>query len=81
MLDVDVPLVRRDGSVVHLSGSAAGAVLGLPRVAEELNRAARRLRVFTLRPATVPARGIVKLLEWTADELRARLAGGGALLV
>jgi HD superfamily phosphohydrolase len=80
MLDVDLPLVRRDGTVVRLAGTAAGAFLGLPRVAGELYRAARRLRVFTLAPATVPARGILGLLECPAVEMRARLAAGRALL-
>ena len=80
MLNVDLPLVRRDGSVVRLAGAAAGAFLGLPRVAGELYRAARRLRVFTIAPATVPARGVVALLELPVEEMRARLAAGRALL-
>jgi HD superfamily phosphohydrolase len=80
MLDVDLPLVRRDGSVVRLAGPAAGAFLGLPRVAGELYRAARRLRVFTLAPATVPAPAIVELLEQPVEEMRARLAAGRALV-
>src|SRR5207253_8167814 len=41
MLALDVPLVKRDGAVTHLGGD-----LGLPRVAAELYRSARRLRVF-----------------------------------
>jgi HD superfamily phosphohydrolase len=80
MLDLDLPLARRDGSVVRLTGAAAGGWLGLPRVAGELYRAARRLRVFTLAPASLPARAIVALLEGSAEELRARLAAGRALI-
>ncbi|HZH80525.1 MAG TPA: HD domain-containing protein, partial [Gemmatimonadales bacterium] len=38
MLALDVPLVKRDGAVTHLGGD-----LGLPRVAAELYRSARRL--------------------------------------
>jgi hypothetical protein len=66
--------------VVRLAGAAAGALLGLPRVAGELYRAARRLRVFTIAPATVPARGVVALLELPVEEMRARLGAGRALL-
>ena len=78
MLDVDLPLVLRDGAVARLAGPAAGAHLGLPRVAGELYRAARRLRVFTLRPASVDARAIAALLEQPADEVRARLGASRA---
>jgi len=80
MLDLDLPLVRRDGSVAQLSGSEAAAHLGLPRVAAELYRTARRLRVFTLRPATVPERNVVDLVCAPRDDVAARLAGERALL-
>ncbi len=80
MLDVDLPLVRRDGTVVRLAGAAAGEYLGLPRVAAELYRAARRLRVLTLRPARVPAGGVVALLELSGADVRARLAAGAPLV-
>src|SRR5437899_520100 len=39
MLELHLPLVRRDGQVTHLGG--AQAALGLPRVAAELYRSAR----------------------------------------
>jgi hypothetical protein len=64
MLAVDVPLLRQDGAV------AAAEHLGLPRVAAELYRAARRLRVFTLRPARVPEARVIALLEMSGDEVR-----------
>jgi HD superfamily phosphohydrolase len=80
MLDLDLPLVRRDGSVAQLSGGEAAAHLGLPRVAAELYRTARRLRVFTLRPATVPERNVVNLVCAPRDDVAARLAGERALL-
>ena len=50
MLALDLPLVKRDGSVTQLAGADATAHLGLPRVAGELYRSARWLRVFVLRP-------------------------------
>jgi len=80
MLDIEIPLVRRDGSVVPLSDAAASPHLGLPHVAAELYRAARRLRVFALRPARVDADAVAGLLEMSGDEVRARLAAGRALL-
>ena len=80
MLDVEVPLVTRHGGVIPLRGTTAGPHLGLPRVAAELYRAAQRLRVFTLRPATVPAGAVVGLLELSEDEVRQRLAADTPLV-
>jgi uncharacterized protein len=64
MLALDVPLVKRDGAVTHLGGD-----LGLPRVAAELYRSARRLRVFTSRVVRVEARPIVDLVMRPRDEV------------
>ena len=72
LLTLDLPLVRRDGSIVRLAGSDAGAYLGLPRVAGELYRTARRLRVFVLRPARVSQKEIVDLLVTPRDDVAAR---------
>lgn len=80
MLGIDLPLVKRDGVVVQLSGPEAGEHLGLPRVAAELVRSARRLRVFVLRPVTVPAKGVVELVTLPREEVDARLTAGRSLL-
>lgn len=80
MLTLDLPLVKRDGSVHRLAGSDAAAHLGLPRVAAELYRSARHLRVFTLRPAHVPKRALVELITQPAEMVRARLGQQGPLL-
>ena len=80
MLALDIPLVKRDGSVTQLSGADATAHLGLPRVAGELYRSARRLRVFTLRPARVPTKAIVDLVMLPGEEVAARLAAGRSLV-
>jgi hypothetical protein len=80
MLDLHLPLVTRDGSVVELSGPAAGERLGLPRVSAELVRSARRLRVFVRRPRTVPERAVVNLVTLPGGEVASRLAGGRPLL-
>src|SRR5690242_76961 len=68
MLALDVPLVKRDGTVTHLGGDESAAHLGLPRVAAELYRSARRLRVFTLRAVPVDPGRIVDLVMRTRDE-------------
>ncbi|NOT09507.1 MAG: hypothetical protein HOP28_15050, partial [Gemmatimonadales bacterium] len=54
--------------------------LGLPRIAGELYRSARRLRVFVARTPSRSIDGVPKLLEMTAEEVRGRLERGQALL-
>ncbi|OLD12371.1 MAG: hypothetical protein AUJ01_16355 [Acidobacteria bacterium 13_1_40CM_3_65_5] len=72
MLDVAVPVAGRSGT--------AAEHLGLPRVAAELHRSARALRVFVLEPVEVPARPIIELIMLPREEAAARLVSGGALL-
>jgi HD superfamily phosphohydrolase len=62
MLDIDLPLLRRDGTLTRLAGDEARIYLGLPRVAAELIRSARRLRVFVRRPARLDERRVVELV-------------------
>jgi HD superfamily phosphohydrolase len=72
MLGMELPVVGRDGGAeIHL---------GLPRVAAELYRSARRLRVFTLQPVRLPPVDIVELLRLPREEVAARLAAQRALL-
>ncbi len=78
MLELDLPLVRRDGQVTQIAG--AQAALGLPRVAAELYRSARHLRVFVLRPATLPVKRVIELVTWPRDEVAARVGGERSLL-
>ncbi len=80
MLALDLPLVRRDGSVIHLAGREATEFLDLPRVAAELYRSARRLRVFVLRPVRVPAQAIVDLVMTPGADVEARIAGERGLM-
>jgi uncharacterized protein len=82
MIGVTLPLVRRDGEVVRLSGDAADARLGLPRVAAELYRSARSLRLFTMHPppAVVDREGVMELVTWSREEVVERLAAERALL-
>jgi HD superfamily phosphohydrolase len=50
MLSVDLPLVTRGGHTERLTDAGRAGQLGLPRVADELYRSARRLRIFTVEP-------------------------------
>ena len=80
MLGVDLPLRNRDGSVDRLTDAGRAGQLGLPRVADELYRTARRLRVFV---AGAPARsldGVLGLLTCPASEVERRLAGSPSLV-
>ncbi|HUL03025.1 MAG TPA: HD domain-containing protein [Gemmatimonadales bacterium] len=74
LFTLDVPVVKRDGSVLRLAGAGAGAYLGLARVAGELYRTARRLRVFVLRPARVDTKVIVDLVLTPRDQVAAHVA-------
>ncbi len=80
MLALDLPLVKRDGTVTQLAGTEAGAHLGLPRVAAELYRSARRLRVFVIGAAALPAKAIVALVSLPRAEVAARLEDHRPLL-
>ena len=75
MFGTDLPLLRRDGTLVPLASAEGGAHLGLPRVAAELYRSARRLRVFTLRPPSraVDAARVIELVRLPAEEAVLRL--------
>jgi hypothetical protein len=80
MLAVDLPLRTRDGGIERLTGEGLAGHLGLPRIAGELYRSARRLRVFTARQPRGSLARIPALLEMTGSEVRARLGTGHAFL-
>ncbi|HUK20794.1 MAG TPA: HD domain-containing protein [Gemmatimonadales bacterium] len=82
MLALDLSLVRRDGVVLHLAGEEAREHLELPRVATELYRSARRLRLFVLRPlaSELPVKRVMDLVAMPGEHIRARLDSGRALL-
>jgi len=76
MLGVDLPLRTRSGAVERLTDAGRAGHLGLPRVADELYRSARRLRIFV---SSQPARSlepVVELLTWPAPEMERRLREG-----
>jgi uncharacterized protein len=80
MLGVNLPLRTRSGAVDRLTDAGRAGHLGLPRVADELYRSARRLRVFVAGPPRKSLEPVVGLLTWPADEINRRLAEGSALL-
>ena len=55
MLSVDLPLLTRGGAIERLTDEGRAGQLGLPRVANELYRSARRLRIFTSEPRRLEA--------------------------
>ena len=79
MLGLDIPVVRRDGSVRQLTAAGWEGAVNLPKLSEELYGSARWLRVFACERVTLDKRAIVRLASLSADEVRARLAAGALL--
>jgi uncharacterized protein len=80
MLGVDLPLRTRTGGIERLTDAGRAGQLGLPRVADELYRSARRLRVFVASPPARPLNGLLDLLTLPAPEVERRLAGEVSLV-
>jgi HD superfamily phosphohydrolase len=80
MLGVDLPLRLRGGDLDRLTDEGRAGQLGLPRVADELYRSARRLRVFVARPVGRNLRGVLDVITLPAGEIEERLAGSRSLL-
>ena len=53
MLGVDLPVMRRDGSVEHLTSAGLVGALNLPALSQQLYHSARWLRVFAVRRVAV----------------------------
>ncbi|HUF35893.1 MAG TPA: HD domain-containing protein [Gemmatimonadales bacterium] len=79
MLGVDLPLRTRSGAVERLTDAGRAGQLGLPRVADELYRTARRLRVFVAAAPSGGLDGLLDLLTCPAPEVERRLAGEALL--
>src|SRR5690606_22725883 len=69
MLSVDLPLLTRAGTVERLTDEGRAGQLGLPRVADELYRSARRLRVFVARPPSRSPEFVLELVRTPASAL------------
>src|SRR5437762_13182836 len=62
MLGLNLPVLRRDGRVEHLTQQTSGGTINLPKLSEELYRSARWLRVFTSKPVTLSREQVISLL-------------------
>jgi hypothetical protein len=66
--------------VDRLTDEGRAGQLGLPRVADELYRSARRLRVFVSRPVTRNLNRVLDVVTISASEIERRLDSGRPLL-
>ena len=80
MLGVNLPLRTRRGTIERLTDAGRAGQLGLPRVADELYRSARRLRIFVSGPPDVQLDSVVEILTYPAEEVRRRIREGADLL-
>ena len=74
MIDVDMPLLKKDGSVESLGTPDAIARLGIHRIADELHARARRLRVFAVTSRPLDPHRILRLVERKKNEVENDLA-------
>ena len=79
MLGLNIPVLRRNGSVRRLTAEGWEGAINLPTLSEELYRSARWLRVFACRPVDVSRDAIVRIATLPADEVRAKLERGSLL--
>jgi HD superfamily phosphohydrolase len=80
MLDLDLPVLHRNGVVRRLTGEGLHGSINLPLVSNELYRSARWLRVFVARPVQLDRRAVVRLATIPESVVRSRVANGEALL-
>jgi uncharacterized protein len=80
MLGVNLPLRTRGGAIERLTDAGRAGHLGLPRVADELYRSARRLRIFVASAPERPLDGVLEVLTWPAESVNRRLLEGSTLL-
>ena len=61
MLGLDIPVVRRTGTVRRLTSEGMAGAINLPQLSEQLYRSARWLRVFTTRPVDIPGARVLEV--------------------
>lgn len=81
MLGLDLPVVRRGGAVERLTEAGWEGAINLPRLAEQLYRSARWLRVFAVRRLPVDGTALLAALRRPPEALRAALDEGRPLLI
>jgi uncharacterized protein len=80
MLGLDIPVVRRDGTVERLTPEGIAGSVSLPTLSAELYGSARRLRVFVADGRDVPVDAILRVVRRDSDEVAGRLREGRALM-
>jgi uncharacterized protein len=81
MFGLDLLLLRRSGEVSRLGPAGRAGLIGLPRVATELYRSARVLRLYTLGGRReVPATALARIARLGAAGAAAALDGGDRIL-
>ena len=80
MLELDIPVLRRDGAVQRLTGEGWDGAINLPRLSDELYRSSRWLRVFSASPLNVPREAFGALLNSDPATLRGKINSGKKLL-
>ena len=63
MFQLDLLMQRRDGTVQRMGPGGLPGVLDLPRVAQELYRTARVLRVFTRERRTIDPEAVLSRIS------------------
>src|SRR3954468_9150705 len=79
MLGLDIPVLRRDGSVRRLTEAGWEGAVNLPKLSDELYGSARWLRVFASRRISVKRDRLVRLATASANDVRSRLVAGSLL--
>ena len=80
MLDLDLPVLHRNGEVTRLTGEGFVGSINLPLLSNQLYRSARWLRVFVARPVTIDRKAVVRLATMPESVVRSRVANGDALI-
>jgi hypothetical protein len=81
MFHLNLLVQRRAGEVLRIGPSGQEGLIDLPRVADELYRTARVLRLFTSERRSVPAAALARLADMNEGEVDAYLRTGQGLLV
>jgi hypothetical protein len=81
MFGLDLLVVRRDGRTLRLGPGGQAGLIGLPRIADELYRSARVMRVFTMgERRTLDPRALANAAASHEEWLAERMASGIPLL-
>jgi HD superfamily phosphohydrolase len=81
MFGLDILVQRRNGDVLRLGPGGQAGLIGLPRIADELYRTARVLRVFVLgKRVQLDCDAVLRLALLSEAEVLARLGAGQQLV-